>query len=352
MPTSTRELITDPLAPVGGNLKAEAKAAQTAGLAGDGPKTGPKTLAQKAVHAFATAKETLSPEQQPEEKKSYSYEDQLQMLMGGNQPETAQEAAARAKKESRDRKLAAVGDALAAVGNMIYAPQSGYSNYDSKNTATGKMLARQEQLRRERQQNNDLWMRAYSQMQQNLRHKEDIDFRSKQFDAQQQRQAEQDALAREQFNWRKEQADKDRELQEKQFGLKQTEADRDYELRRRQVNIQAANVADRRKDDYVSFMVDGEQVDIPKTSLNTQTLNKAFSSLPKEVRDAAVERYGTQATNALGMPATDAAGKPLYAPLTNDQILQVFGEYADEAGDAIYALAKKTRPQSKKPKLF
>ena len=97
---------------------------------------------------------------QPAEPKTLSYTEMIQRL-SPYVPPTPEELEKERKRERQEKLWSAIGDGMAAMANLYFAGQSGFSNYNSKNSMSAKANARWDKLRKEREENNNRYLSLY-----------------------------------------------------------------------------------------------------------------------------------------------------------------------------------------------
>ena len=97
---------------------------------------------------------------QPAEPKTLTYTEMIQRL-SPYAPPTPEELEKERKRERQEKLWSAIGDGLSAMANLYFAGQSGFSNYNSKNSMSAKTNARWEKLRKEREENNNRYLSLY-----------------------------------------------------------------------------------------------------------------------------------------------------------------------------------------------
>ena len=113
-------------------------------------------VAQALVQNPATPKLAGTPAQP----QTMTYTEMIQRLSPYTPP-TPEELEAERKREKRERLWSAIGDGMAAVANLYFASQSGFSNYNAKNSMSAKTNARWDQLRKEREANSQRYLSLY-----------------------------------------------------------------------------------------------------------------------------------------------------------------------------------------------
>ncbi|MBQ6198658.1 MAG: hypothetical protein IJK44_05430 [Bacteroidales bacterium] len=96
----------------------------------------------------------------PAQPQTMTYTEMIQRLSPYTPP-TPEELEAERKREKRERLWSAIGDGMAAVANLYFASQSGFSNYNAKNSMSAKTNARWDQLRKEREANSQRYLSLY-----------------------------------------------------------------------------------------------------------------------------------------------------------------------------------------------
>lgn len=255
--------------------------------------------------------------------------------------ETPEQVEARKKREKQEKMWSAIGDGLGAVINLAFAPATGYSNYDQRNSLSEKTRRRWDKLTAERNANNQRWLSIYerakdredraNQWKEQFKYKQDQDALNRKY------KEEQDRLAREERakNRAEEVAFRDKQYEDtkarnaKADELKEKEFQERVRVNNANIRNARARLAQGQKSKYSQFYVDGEMLNIPNDALNDQTITAVFSALPEDVQKEAYATYGKRAKGQYGY-STDGNGNPLYEPLTSSQMLQAIGAYSDD----------------------
>lgn len=139
----------------------------------------------------------------PSEPKTLSYVEMIQRL-SPYQPPTPEQLEEERKREKREKLWSAIGDGMAAMANLYFAGQSGFSNYTSKNSMSAKARERWDKLHKEREANNNRYLSLYMNARQAddsaARWQRDFDYKTQRDKA---REAEEARRWQEQWEYKK-----------------------------------------------------------------------------------------------------------------------------------------------------
>ena len=283
-----------------------------------------------------------APAKKEEQPKHFSYLE-LTKQMNPYKAPTQEELEKERKKQKRDKIFAAIGDGLSAF-HVAYANDYGTKPIvDIRNSMSGKVRNRYEQLQKERDAKKMEYMNAYLRAQQlddeaardqrnwkrtlerdkvaDNRDKRDFDNRVKQQEVQQQQWQQS-------FDRQGEQWQKQFEESKRQFNISSAQ-------QAQRISMESKRLANELQKDNVSFALGTGKgtISVPTSALNSSNVSYVFSKLPQDVRD---QVKGEPIYNAL---KTKIEG---YEPPTTDAMLIAIGSNIDRsvaAQDALRQIA-------------
>lgn len=283
-----------------------------------------------------------APVKKEEQPTHFSYLE-LTKQMNPYKAPTQEELEKERKKQKRDKIFAAIGDGLSAF-HVAYANAYGTKPIvDIRNSMSGKVRNRYEQLQKERDAKKMEYMNAYLRAQQlddeaardqrnwkrtlerdkvaDNRDKRDFDNRVKQQEVQQQQWQQS-------FDRQGEQWQKQFEESKRQFNISSAQ-------QAQRISMESKRLANELQKDNVSFALGTGKgtISVPTSALNSSNVSYVFSKLPQDVRD---QVKGEPIYNAL---KTKIEG---YEPPTTDAMLIAIGSNIDRsvaAQDALRQIA-------------
>ncbi len=99
-------------------------------------------------------------EQQPEQKQM-TYADMFKQLYGKGEDETPEQKAMREKKERRNTRIAAMGDALGALADIYFSTKGANVIHNPNTDLTASQLKRKSMLDAQREKNKAAWVSGY-----------------------------------------------------------------------------------------------------------------------------------------------------------------------------------------------
>ena len=279
-----------------------------------------------------------APAKKEEQPTHFSYLE-LTKQMNPYKAPTQEELEKERKKQKRDKIFAAIGDGLSAF-HVAYANAYGTKPIvDIRNSMSGKVRNRYEQLQKERDAKKMEYMNAYLRAQQ-------LDDEAARDQRNWKRQLERDKVADDKDKRDFDNRVKQQEVQNKQwqqsFDRQGEQWQKQFEESKRQFNISSAQQAQRismeskrlakeLQKDNVSFALGTGKgtISVPTNALNSSNVSYVFSKLPQSVRD---QVKGEPIYNAL---KTKIEG---YEPPTTDAMLIAIGSNIDKSAAAQDAL--------------
>lgn len=284
-----------------------------------------------------------APAKKEEQPTHFSYLE-LTKQMNPYKAPTQEELEKERKKQKRDKIFAAIGDGLSAF-HVAYANAYGTKPIvDIRNSMSGKVRNRYEQLQKERDAKKMEYMNAYLRAQQ-------LDDEAARDQRNWKRQLERDKVADDKDKRDFDNRVKQQEVQNKQwqqsFDRQGEQWQKQFEESKRQFNISSAQQAQRismeskrlaneLQKDNVSFALGTGKgtISVPTSALNSSNVSYVFSKLPQDVRD-----------QVKGEPIYNDALKIKiegYEPPTTDAMLIAIGSNIDRsvaAQDALRQIA-------------
>ena len=283
-----------------------------------------------------------APAKKEEQPTHFSYLE-LTKQMNPYKAPTQEELEKERKKQKRDKIFAAIGDGLSAF-HVAYANAYGTKPIvDIRNSMSGKVRNRYEQLQKERDAKKMEYMNAYLRAQQ-------LDDEAARDQRNWKRQLERDKVAddrdKRDFDNRVHQQEVQQQQWQQSFDRQGEQWKKQFEESKRQFNISSAQQAQRismeskrlaneLQKDNVSFALGTGKgtISVPTSALNSSNVSYVFSKLPQDVRD---QVKGEPIYNAL---KTKIEG---YEPPTTDAMLIAIGSNIDRsvaAQDALRQIA-------------
>lgn len=279
-----------------------------------------------------------APAKKEEQPTHFSYLE-LTKQMNPYKAPTQEELEKERKKQKRDKIFAAIGDGLSAF-HVAYANAYGTKPIvDIRNSMSGKVRNRYEQLQKERDAKKMEYMNAYLRAQQ-------LDDEAARDQRNWKRQLERDKVAddrdKRDFDNRVHQQEVQQQQWQQSFDRQGEQWKKQFEESKRQFNISSAQQAQRismeskrlaneLQKDNVSFALGTGKgtITVPTNALNSSNVSFVFSKLPQNVRD-----------QVKGEPIYNATKTKIegYQPPTTDAMLIAIGSNIDKSTEAQDAL--------------
>ena len=279
-----------------------------------------------------------APAKKEEQPTHFSYLE-LTKQMNPYKAPTQEELEKERKKQKRDKIFAAIGDGLSAF-HVAYANAYGTKPIvDIRNSMSGKVRNRYEQLQKERDAKKMEYMNAYLRAQQ-------LDDEAARDQRNWKRQLERDKVAddrdKRDFDNRVHQQEVQQQQWQQSFDRQGEQWKKQFEESKRQFNISSAQQAQRismeskrlaneLQKDNVSFALGTGKgtITVPTNALNSSNVSFVFSKLPQDVRD-----------QVKGEPVYDKLSGRItnYNPPSPDAMLIAIGSNIDKSTDAQDAL--------------
>lgn len=273
------------------------------------------------------------------------YDEMIRQLIEQNKPKSEAEIKEQERREKREKMWAAIGDGLAAVTGLAFAPYTGYSNYDPKHSMSEKAQRRWDKMKAEQKADTQVWFnmydRAKARQDQNARWKAEFEYRQgrdkvgdDRYAAEQEYRKGRDKIADDRYA--AERAYREM-IDNKNFDMAEKKFQEMVRMNNEQIRMHRAQLARSARDNSMQFLVGGDMINVPTKALNNQTVSAVFQKLTDKEREAVYKALGKVKVHD-GAIVTDSNRNPVYEPLTADQMLQGIGAVSNTNKDVQSAL--------------